>query len=64
MTVEENQPGSPATGVGGMGPDDTISIERVEPSSFVAASDRLLVHLNSSHSIAGPGDTPNSRKKF
>ena len=36
---------------GGLGIDDTTVTERVEPSSFVAAGDRLPVHLNSSYSL-------------
>ena len=50
--MEENQPGSAVTGR--MGTDDTTSIERVEPSSFVPGSP---VHLNSSYCSACPGDT-------
>ena len=46
--MEEHQPGSAATGSGGMGTDDTTFIKRVEPSSFGAAGDRLLVHPSSS----------------
>ena len=47
MHTETNQPGSAAAGSVRMGTDDTVLIERVELSSFVAAGDRLLVHLNS-----------------
>ena len=54
--MEYNQPGSAATGSGGLGSDDT-EVEGVEPSSFVAAGVRLLVHLNCSHSTACPGNT-------
>ena len=64
MQMEEHQPGSAATGRGGMGTDDTTLIERVEPSSFVAAADRLLVHLNSSYSTACAGDTWTSTQSF
>ena len=46
--MEDSQPGSAATGGGGIGADDTTLIERVEPSSFVVAGDRLLVDLSSS----------------
>ena len=45
-----------------MGTDDTTLIERMEPSSFVAAGDRLLVLLNSSRSTACPGDTRTTPK--
>ena len=45
MQVCEKQSRSAATCRGGMGIDDTTLIERVE-SSFVAAVDHLLVHLN------------------
>ena len=38
------------------GTDDTVFVERVEPISFVAAGDRLPVHLNSSYCTASPGD--------
>ena len=34
------------TGRERVGTDDTTLMERVEPSSFVAAVDRLLVHLS------------------
>ena len=57
MHIEEHQPGSATTGRGGMGTDDTTLIERVEPNSYVAASGRLLVHINSSYCTACPGDT-------
>ena len=40
---------------GGMGTDDTTLSEVVEPSSFDAAGDRLLVHLNCSYSTACGG---------
>ena len=54
----EEHPREPvATGNGGRGTDDTKMIQRVEPSSFITAGDRLLVHLNSSDSTACPGDT-------
>ena len=57
--MEEHQLGSAARASGGMGTEDTTMIERVEPTSFAAAGDRLLVHL----SAACPGDpqaTPES----
>ena len=57
MRMEETQTGFAATGSGGLGIDGTTFIEVVEPSSFVAVGDRLLVHLNSSHSVACFGDT-------
>ena len=57
MQMEPNQPGSAATGSGGVGANDTTLIEIVEPSSFDSAVDRLLVHLSSSKIIACPGDT-------
>ena len=60
--MEDHQPGSAATTLGEMGAGDTISIGRREPSSFVAAGDRLLVHLHSSYSTACPGDTPTTLK--
>ena len=43
--MEAEQPGSAAISSGRMGTDDTTLIERVEPSSCVAAGDRLPVHL-------------------
>ena len=46
-----------------MGTDDTTLIGKVEPSSFVAVGDRLLVHLNSSYGTACPGDTRTATKK-
>ena len=46
--MEDNQPESVATGR--LGTDDTTLIEVVDPSSFAAAGDHLLVHLNSSFS--------------
>ena len=52
MHKEENQPGSAATGSGGLGTDDTTLIESVEPSSSVAAGYRLIVHHSSSKHIA------------
>ena len=42
--------------------DCTVLIERVEPSSFAAGSDRLPVHLSSSSSGACPGDTQTTTK--
>ena len=45
--MAENQLESAATSCGGVDLDDTTSIGRVELSSFGAAGDRLLVHLNS-----------------
>ena len=39
-----------------MGSDDTTLFGGEEPSSFAAAGDSLLVHLNSSFGIASPGD--------
>ena len=61
--MEGNQPGATATG-GGMGNniDDTPLIERVKPSSFVAAGDRLLVHPSSPKITACPGDTRTAKK--
>ena len=44
--MDENQLGSAATGSGGMSTDDTTKIVRAESSSFVAARDRLPVHLD------------------
>ena len=55
--MEQNQHGSAATGSGGIGTQDTTLIERVEPSSVVAAGDRLPDHLDSSCSSACLGDT-------
>ena len=57
MQMEENQPGSAATGGGRVGTDDTTLIERVEPSSYIAASYRLPARLNRSYSTACLGDT-------
>ena len=56
MHMEESQSESAATCSGGTGTDDTTFIEVVEPSSFAAAGDRLLLHLNISYSTACPGD--------
>ena len=49
--MEDDQPGCAAT-------------EVVEPSTFVAAGDRLLVHLNSSYNTACRGDTRAATKSF
>ena len=57
MQMEENQPGSAATCSGGMGTDETTLTERLEPNSFGAGGDRLLVHLSSSKVTARPGNT-------
>ena len=65
--VHQNQPESAAIGCGGLGTDVTILMEGVEPSSFAAAGDRLLVHLNSSCSTVCLGDpltTPESSNVF
>ena len=62
MHLEENQSESAATCSGGMGTDDTTLIEVVEPSSYAAAGDRLLVHLNISYSTACRGDIRASTK--
>ena len=48
MQMYEHQPGSAATGNGGLDTADTTLIESVRPSSFVAAGDRLPARLNSS----------------
>ena len=56
MQMEENHPGCAATGSGGLSLDDITLIERVEPSSLVAAGERFLVHLSSSKNIACLGD--------
>ena len=45
-----------------LGTDDTTWTEVVEPSSFVAAGGRLLVHLINSYSTACPGDTQAPQK--
>ena len=55
--MEEDQPGSAAT-------HDTASTENVDASSFLAAGDRLPVHLNSSCSTAFPGKSQNNHKQF
>ena len=60
--METTQPGCAAAGSEGMGTDDTTLTERVEPSSFVAAGDRLLVHLNSSLQYCMLWRYPDSRK--
>ena len=54
--MEDNQLGSAATGSRGLCTDDTTSTEVVDPSSFVAVGDRMLVQLGSSFSTALPGD--------
>ena len=46
--MEEHQPGSVATGSGGMGTDVTTLIERVALSSSGAAVGRLPVYLSMS----------------
>ena len=46
-----------------MGTDDTTLIGKVEPSSFVAVGDRLLVHFNSSYGTACLVDTRTATKK-
>ena len=48
MHIEENLPGSAATGSGGVGIDDSTSIEGAEATTFAAAGDRLPVHLHRS----------------
>ena len=58
MQMEENQPGSAATSSGVFGTTDTTLIEQVEPSSLVAAWDRLSVCPP--HTAACPGDTQTS----
>ena len=58
MQKEEHLLVSAATGRVGMGTHDTTLIGRVEPSSFGAVGDRLLVHLTSSKNTACLGDTP------
>ena len=60
--MEDYQLGSVATGSGGLGTDDTTSINVVEPSPFVAAGDRFLLHLNSSFSTACRGVTQTAIK--
>ena len=62
--MEDNQPGSAATGSGRLGTEDTALVVVVKPSSFVAAGDRMPVHLNSSDSTACPGDQPDNHSKF
>ena len=47
MQIEAHQPGPAATGRAGIGTYETTLIERVEPSSFGAVGDRLLVYLTS-----------------
>ena len=46
MHTEEHQPGSAATGGGGMETDDTTLIDWVDPSSFAAAGVRFPVPPN------------------
>ena len=58
--MKEHQSGSAATGSGVMVTDDVLLIERVESSSFVAACDRLLVHLGISKITACLGDSRTS----
>ena len=45
-----------------VGTEHTTLIERVEPSSFVAESHRLPVHLNSSCSTACPENTQTTER--
>ena len=47
-TWKKMSPESTATGGGGVGTDETTLTERVEPTSFAAAGDRLPVRLSSS----------------
>ena len=56
MHVEDNDPGSAATGCGGLGIDDTTTTEVVELGQFVAP-----VHLYGYCSTASPD--PESHKK-
>ena len=58
--TEENQLGSVATGSGSVGTEDTTLMERVEPSSLVAAGDRLPLHLSSSKIVQCLGDARTS----
>ena len=64
MQVEEHQPESVATGSGTVGIDDTALIERVEPSSFGAEGDRMLVHVSSPKISACPGDNCDIHTRF
>ena len=57
MQMEENEPGSAATGCVGMGTDETTLKEREEPSPFFAAGDRLPVRPSSSKITACLSDT-------
>ena len=62
--MDGSQLGSDATGCRRVNTDDTTLTERVEPSSFGAAGDRLLVHLSISKITACPGDTRINTKRF
>ena len=62
MWKKDNQPASATPGSGGLDTDDTAVIEVVEPNSFVAVGDRLLVHLDSSCSTACPGHLDNHKQ--
>ena len=62
--MEEHQPESVATRRGTVGIDDTALMERVEPSSFGAEGDRLLVHVSSPKISACLGDTWDIHIKF
>ena len=62
--MEEHLPRAAATSSGRLGTDYTTFMEVVEPSSFVAAGDRLSVYLNSSYRTAPPGETWTSTQKF
>ena len=64
MLVAENQRDSAVAVGGGTGTDATAFIEGVQPSSSVAAGDRLILHLNSSYSAACVGDTQENHKEY
>ena len=61
MQMEDHQPACAATSGGRVGTSDTLT-ERVEPRSFVAAGDRVLVHLSNATSTACPGGTRQSQR--
>ena len=61
--MEDYQPGSAATGGGGLGTDDTHHPNGSGGAQFVCCSDCVPVHPNSSYTTACPGDTQTITEK-
>ena len=61
--MEDYQPGSAATGGGGLGTDDAHHPNGSGGAQFVCCSDCVPVHPNSSYTTACPGDTQTITEK-